>query len=262
MADRRLAEVERRPQGTGQKEGRARDHPGIPDDVAGTARASRQRFENPVHFGAVLPNGFQQRFAGFAKACRAVTLDFLLPIAAAWMLVTLVHRHHYGSHWHLDAPGAGTYGPIRLKLKLPGTAERIPEPIIVCGYPGKASLVYIRLLRNARAKVGVEFWGLGAYESDEFALPAANATIALNCSLPALYPAEGSGRWEATPAARQALLRHEYSLAVDGVVRLKGSVDYDQPDDSPIYFGLNPVGGSLVSERFTGRILNPPDSNR
>jgi hypothetical protein len=178
------------------------------------------------------------------------------------MLVTFIHRHHYGSHWHLHSAQATSFGPVSLKLKLPGTAGRIPEPILVCGNPGRASLVYIRLLRNARAKVGVEFWGLGAYESDEFALPSASATIVLTCSLPALFPAKGSGWWKATPAAEQERLRHEYSLGVDGVVRLKGSVEYLQPDDSPIYFGVNPIGGSLVSERFTGSILNPPATNQ
>lgn len=174
--------------------------------------------------------------------------------------MAFVREHYFASHWHWRSSKVSSLGRITLRIKLPGTAGGIPEPLVVCGAPGNASLVYIRLLKGAQAKVGVEFWGMDAFEGDKFALPAADATIVLSCELPVLFPPEGSPRWKQTSAGRQRILRHEYLVEVDGVARLKGDVTYEQPNDPPIYFGVNPVGGSLVSDRFTGHILNPPEA--
>jgi hypothetical protein len=37
---------------------------------------------------------------------------------------------------------------------------------------------------------------------------------------------------------------------------LKGAVTYDQPRRAPIYVGYNPIGGSIVSDKFTGVVLS------
>jgi hypothetical protein len=55
------------------------------------------------------------------------------------------------------------------------------------------------------------------------------------------------------PAQRRLLSR--YVIAVEGVVRLKGSVSYNEPPHSPVYIGKNPIGGSFVSDFFTGKVL-------
>lgn len=199
------------------------------------------------------------KLSGLARVAWKATGNFVLPAALAWALVAFGHQFYYGSRLHLQMRPARPYGPISLRIKLPGTAGMIPEPILVCGKPGNAALVYIRLLRHAHARVGVEFWGVAAFESDEFLLPSSDATILFSCSLPAFYPAEGSKKWEGTPENRQTLLRHQYVIGVDGVVRLKGPVNYLQPENSRIYYGSNPLGGSLVSSQFTGTMLNAPD---
>src|SRR5476649_324130 len=116
-------------------------------------------------------------------------LNVALPIFLAWALVAAFYQYHQVGPHEVDGSPA-RYGPVRMRLKLPGTAEGIPEPILVLGQPGKAALVYVRLLRGAHAKVGVEFWGQAAVESAEFALPAADAVIDVSCYLPALFPPE------------------------------------------------------------------------
>jgi hypothetical protein len=185
----------------------------------------------------------------------ALIANFLLPVLLAWLLVSLVYRRAA----HLQAQGSpsplSVLGPVRLRLKLPGTAGGIPEPLLVSGTPGNASLVYIRLLKRARARVGVEFWGLGENEGDTFDLPSADAQIDVICTLPAFFPPIGNRQWGATPTSAQIRYTTQYEVRVDGIVRLKGTTDYKEPVHSPVYFGNNPLGGSLVSVRFTGDIL-------
>ena len=99
----------------------------------------------------------------------------------------------------------------------------------------------------------------GNFESDEFALPAGGAAITLTCAVPAFYPDEGAQSWSATPQSRQARAKHHYFIKVDGGVRLDGSVDYSQAGGSTLLFGSNPLGGSLVSRQFAGKILESSD---
>jgi hypothetical protein len=158
---------------------------------------------------------------------------FVVPIGLAWLCVTVAFdRFGPGSRrTPIDEPAG--YGPVKLKVQLPATLGGIPEPLFVCGRPGQAALVYIRRLKDARAKVGVEFWGLGAHESDAFALPAADAVIEVSCYLPVFFPPPGDPYWGNLSGALQALRRSSFLIAVNGVARLKGAVTYDQPRRAP-----------------------------
>jgi hypothetical protein len=148
-----------------------------------------------------------------------------------------------------------------MTLDLPGTAPEIPEPLLVCGRPGDATLIYIRVFKHAEARVGVEFWGVGAYESPKFKLASAFARIELVCSVPALFPAAGDPRWRSMPTSETNRLTRGYHITVDGVARLDGTVNYTVPPHSPLYIGLNPIGGSLVSSAFTGTVVNWSEPN-
>jgi hypothetical protein len=191
----------------------------------------------------------------FLRTCRDLALGVGAPILLAWVLAHALHRRLYPQNVRVSEVSNNTYGKVRLRLKLPGTSAGIPEPLISCGITGNASLVFIRLLPKNRAKVGVEFWGLELDQGEEFALPAADAEIDVACDLPALYPGEGETSWGSTPPEVQKLRSHEYVIAVNGVARLRGSVTYTQAPHSPLYFGANPLGGSFVSNSFTGKIL-------
>lgn len=188
-------------------------------------------------------------------ASRKIIVNVLAPALAGWLLAAGLYReiHPPPSSARIDGSGFGT---VTLRLKLPGTAGGIAEPLVVCGVPGKATLVYIRLMTRARAKVGVEFWGIGAYESDVFKLPAANAEIRVTCTVPAFFPPEGDRHWRSASRDAQRAHRLSYSVAVDGVSRLTGEIRYEQPIHPRIYLGTNPIGGSVVSQQFTGKILD------
>jgi hypothetical protein len=184
-----------------------------------------------------------------------VALNVVVPVLLAWILTRGLHRHLYRPDVRDGAPNGNSFGPVRIRLKLPGTWEGIPEPVLVCGRPGNASLVYIRLLAGSRAKVGVEFWGLRADQSEEFPVPSPDAEIEITCYLPALFPEVGDSDWGNLSPEIQRARRGEYFITVNGVVRLNARVDYKQPPHSFIYLGENPVGGSLVSDRFTGFVI-------
>ncbi len=193
------------------------------------------------------------------EGIRFAAVNIIIPLVLAWWLAGALYRRIHSSVAD-RAPTRSAFGAISLKLELPGTSGGIPEPLVVCGVPGPAALVYIRLLSRERAKVGVEFWGLGAFEGDPFALPAGHSPISLTCALPALYPPENDPRWARTAPDLAKLRRGEYLITVNGTVRLEGAVTYEQPEHSRLYFGANPVGGSLVTNRFTGTILDVSQS--
>jgi hypothetical protein len=186
-------------------------------------------------------------------------VNIIIPLLLAWWLAGALYRRVHPSVAD-RAPTRSAFGAISLKLDLPGTSGGIPEPLIVCGVPGRAALVYIRFLNRQRARVGVEFWGLGAFEGEAFAVPTDHSPVSLTCALPALFPPVGDRRWgHAAPGLAQ-LRRGEYLITVNGTVRLEGAVTYEQPEHSRLYFGANPVGGSLVTNRFTGTILDVSQS--
>ena len=200
---------------------------------------------------------FGSRISRLLRACRGLALGVAVPILLAWAITQAFHRrpHAVAVAAKEPPPALSSYGQVRLRLKLPGTNAGIPEPLISCGAVGDAALVFIRLLPNSRAKVGVEFWGRELDQGPEFALPAADAEIDFACDLPAFYPVEGDAAWGKTPADVRQVRRHEFAISVDGVVRLKGSITYPLAPHSPLYIGANPLGGSFVSNSFTGRIL-------
>ena len=74
--------------------------------------------------------------AGVPKGVRLVLIDFVVPVCLAWVCVSLgFNRLGSGPRSAVEEPAA--YGPVRLKVKLPGTSGEIPEPLFVCGRPGK-----------------------------------------------------------------------------------------------------------------------------
>lgn len=195
-----------------------------------------------------------QKGGGVVRGFRAVAFNILIPVALAWLLADILRRPKVPGVAD-QAPKGESFGEVRMRVKLPGTNGGIPEPIIVCGVPERASLVFIRLMSHARARVGVEFWGNGKFEGEIFDLPSADATLDIACSLPAFFPTVGDPRWGNVPQSVQKLRNTEYLVTVNGTDRLEGRISYGQPANLPIYFGANPVGGSFVSNLFTGRIL-------
>lgn len=176
----------------------------------------------------------------------------VLPISAGWALMAALQVAYFPPTWE---QGGSLVGALRLRLKLPGTAGAIEEPLLAVGKPGEATFAYIRLLPGARAQVGVEFWGRAAFESPTFKIAAQDAEISVEVAVPALFPLPGDKRWRGVSEWEQRHLLSQYLIAVNGVVQLQGKFDYAQVIRAPVHVGSNPLGGSLVSDRLTATIL-------
>lgn len=188
-------------------------------------------------------------------------MRILLPVFLGWSVV------HY-ARLHLKPTANGDikqdvsgFGPVHLTIRLPGTFEQVPEPLLVSGRQGNSCLLYIRLLKGQKARLGIEYWGVGYFEGKEFPLPAPDATLTLVCYLPAFFPAEEDGVWNLLRPDLRKIRKTQYAVLVDGVVRLKGEVHYAQEDRPSLYVGFNPLGGSWVTSRFTGAILRSGQGN-
>lgn len=190
-----------------------------------------------------------------ASRVRFALVNFLAPLALSWLLVSSLEARFFSGPPPVWSRAFGSYGPLTLRLQLPGTSAGIEEPVLTVGHPGKATFVYLRLMSGARARVGIEFWGFGAMESAPFELPSQDAQITLEVSFPALFPKLGSADWGAVSPMEQRHLLSEYVVAVNGAPRLRGPISYDEPSRDPIYLGRNPLGGSAVSDYFTGKVL-------
>jgi hypothetical protein len=177
------------------------------------------------------------------------------------MLAGIVYHLSHRPVAPVQALQSAGYGPITLRIRLPGPHSGVAEPLIACGVTGNATLVYIRILDGDKAVMGVDFWGVGAYDGEAFPLPEKGTPIEVTCFLPALFPKEGDPYWESLSSSVQKQRRSEYLVKVDGIDRLKGWIEYDQPLHPPVYIGENPVGSSLASRHFTGKVLEISQKN-
>jgi hypothetical protein len=193
--------------------------------------------------------------ASIWRKCRYLGINFLIPILLGIIGAHLAHRHVYPPTVAELAPDGSSYGAVRVRFQLPGTSGGIPEPLLTVGDKQKASIVYIRLLNHARAKVGVQFLGLPPVEGDEFSLPAMDAQIEVKFFLPGLFAAVGDPSWGGTSASLQGIRKGRFYILVNNVVREKGLIDYPQPAHPRIYVGENPVGGGYVTGGFSGTFL-------
>lgn len=193
--------------------------------------------------------------AGPWRAIRHILSHWLLPILLAWVLTGALHHWIYPADVRNAEPTDNSYGKVRMTVRLPGTHAGVPEPLLTCGKMGNAALVYIRLLPDNRARIGVEFWNVGLYQGPEFELSSADAEIEITCYLPMLFPKVDDPEWAFMPKELRQIRRSQYLVTVDRVVRLQGEVNYSNDPHPPLYLGLNPLGGSFVTDRFTGVVL-------
>ncbi len=181
-------------------------------------------------------------------------MQIAAPVVLGWLVATLVHNRVYPTTVAEAAPSRALYGPVHLRLRLAGTAPGIPEPLLTCGITGNAAECYIRVMEHAEATVGIDFWGLRKVESEPFQLPAQNAQIDVVVYLPSLFPAQGDAAWGAYSPVLEERWRSQSVIAVNGKVRLRVPIAYPLPPHSPVYYGRNPLGGSIVSDYFTGTV--------
>ncbi|HEX7632306.1 MAG TPA: hypothetical protein VF388_09245, partial [Lacunisphaera sp.] len=153
-------------------------------------------------------------------------------------------------------PDSTAYGALRLRIQLPGTPGVRPEPLAVLGKPGAAMLAYIRPEAGGRFVVGLEFWSVGTIESAPVTIdPATGGVADLVIAAPVLFPAAGDPRWSSTTPARQQSLLSRVTVTWNNQTILDQPAPVYPMDPIDLTWGENPVGGSFVGSKFSGRIL-------
>lgn len=191
---------------------------------------------------------------GFRRALRGAqwtALKLVLPAALGVFAATRIHNALYPPSLIDLAPKYAGEGPIQMKIRLPGLDAALPEPVLVCGKEGRATLLYVRFYPKNRLRIGADFWGIGDLEGPIFTAPSSQAVLTVQCYLPFLY---AKGEFKA-PASIPDLKPDEIAIVVDGVVRMRGYYSGTLEQHLPLYYGSNPLGGSVVSDRFGGTIL-------
>jgi hypothetical protein len=139
----------------------------------------------------------------------SATANFGAPILLAWALAGILYHFIHRPMAPVQALQSAGYGPITLRILPPGPDTGVAEPLIACGVPGNATVVYIRVLDGDKAVVGVDFWGVGSYDGDAFPLPTKGSPVEVTCYLPALFPNEGDRYWGRLSPAVQRQRRSE-----------------------------------------------------
>jgi len=198
------------------------------------------------------------RLSFFARALRPICSVGLPALAAWWLAGALFFKVHPELVKH--PPPRAALGPLQMTIRLPGTCAGIPEPLLTCGEPGKAMFIYIRIVGKTRALIGVYIWGKTATEGPEFSVPSPQAQLKVVSFLPVFFPDEKDSRWGARDLATRRQLRESVKVEVDGVERLSAPMNYPMDERPPTYIGANPIGGSVVSDFFTGTVVQSSQS--
>ena len=146
------------------------------------------------------------------------------------------------------------FGPVHLRIAAPPVSNGTAEPVLTTGIPGKAVLCYMRVFPDGSVVFGLEIWGVGIVESRPLH-PESGTPVEAEYSFGSLFPARGSPDWGEVPPAEQDRLLHTIRITVDGATLLEVAKDTPDLAGLPVYFGKNPIGGSVVNEGFSGKVL-------
>ncbi len=134
-------------------------------------------------------------------------------------------------------------GPVELVLSLPAGEPGRTVPLVVTGDTGAGDLLYARYTGATTVVFGYDSWAVGGPVSAPVAL-APGAGRPLTLVLPSLAAPPR------VPRGSRGALRVIY----DGREVLRADVHYYGRQPGEVYFGLNPIGGTIVNHRFNGNL--------
>lgn len=138
--------------------------------------------------------------------------------------------------------------PLALTIRFPaGVAERT-EPIITTGAPGDGDFLAVQYLDAHTAVFIYDVWGVGGPRSEPFALKP-GAPLSLEITMPTLAHVSSVRSHEKRP------LR----IVLEGRELLRADVFFHRRQPREIAFAVNPLGGTLVAERFGGTLTRAGD---
>lgn len=144
---------------------------------------------------------------------------------------------------------------LRIDFEMPDAASGRREPLFSLGVPGEAVIGYLIPSAGRRGRIGVEVWGIGAFESEEVSFrPGPNeVTVAVG----SLFPPEGAPEWAGRSREEQRRLLGGIGIGLNGATALEVKVTTPRRPEirRELSVGANAVGGSHVLPEFTGQIL-------
>ncbi len=146
------------------------------------------------------------------------------------------------------------YGMLELTLRLRTLHGNVAEPLVVLGEAGRAVFVFVRPVGLRQVRLGVEVWGVGAWETEPLPTQAPERDI-VTVSLPAFYPAaDNAAAWRGVPAERRDRALSHLVVQWNGQTVLVQGTALSTMDPNSLSVGENRIGGSVVSDRFTGEV--------
>lgn len=140
------------------------------------------------------------------------------------------------------APAATSppYGPLCIEFRFPPFGGKRSEPLVSSGESGRGNLLYVKYVDERSVVFGYDHWGVGGFETEPITVePGAEQMLEVDYgALHAAAPA---------PAKRV-------------ILRLNGTVVADRPGEfyacppERVKVGVNAIGASTASERFSGTI--------
>jgi hypothetical protein len=143
--------------------------------------------------------------------------------------------------------------PFSLRVKFPASPPTGAEPLLISGVTGDADILYVKYLPNDQIVLGMDQWGIGAYESPPISITRSqNHTLTL--LLGPLLPPSTDGFWLQPVFAGKEVLREKMWVALDG--RIVWRCDSYQPRVRPqsLTFGVNRIQASTCAPEFTGEL--------
>jgi hypothetical protein len=152
---------------------------------------------------------------------------------------------------------AESYGAISESLEFPDSDPGSREPLLVIGGASQnPSIAFIRSAGRNRIAVGFDFPGVGSIESRPIEIEG-TSPIDVAIFAPQLLPDLGYSDWNGASFGRQLSDLGLYRIFVNhtGVLQVSSPLGGPLDRDSPLVIGANPLTGTSVSSRFTGKIV-------
>jgi hypothetical protein len=132
---------------------------------------------------------------------------------------------------------------LTLDVTFPRGVEGRCEPIITTGRTDDGDFLAVRYLTGETAVVLYDVWGVGGPTSSPFALRAGERRK-LEIEMPTLAHVR-----HYVPREKRPL-----RIALDGEPLLQEPVFFHRRQPADIFFGANPIGGTLVEQQFRGQL--------
>lgn len=156
-----------------------------------------------------------------------------------------------GADWNVTATdvaasdrgaAGGLPGRIRMHLALPADGLRESAPLLTMGKTGRADALFLRPTGPDTYVLGLDHWGVGAYQSEPLRIPAGRR-FELVAEVGSLFDEAGFP---------PDLIR----VWLDGERVLEVRTSLHPVQVGEVWIGRNPLGFSTCSERFPGAIFS------